>query len=391
MNYGDCGKGLAVDYLSTPDTLVVRYNSGAQAGHTVTTPDGKRHVFHHIGSGTFKGAKTFLSKFFVLNPIAFCDEMYRLSWVRDMIIADPQCPITTPYDIMLNKAAEKNRGEKRHGSCGWGFNETLVRSATFPFQPKDLGISMSSSDWDFYKTKEHIKNILKNIRDCYVPLRAKELGTELDSMPYLFNDNIVEQYVQDVLMMSKYMKWSSWEEISHLWTGDIIFEGAQGLQLDMDNWQFPHVTHSKTGLHNILQLICDGQIKDPLEAYYVTRTYLTRHGAGPMPHNHALDFVDIVDTTNVENENQGKMRYTWLDLDYIRNELSKEIKHCLISFNMIMTCVDQLKDSTVKYIQNQTDQKSTAKELIQAMKREFFFEKTLMSTGVTHKDVDFCE
>ena len=54
-NYGDEGKGLATDYLTGPDSLVVRFNGGAQAGHTVCTPSGQRHVFSHIGAGSFRG------------------------------------------------------------------------------------------------------------------------------------------------------------------------------------------------------------------------------------------------------------------------------------------------------------------------------------------------
>ena len=60
---------------------------------------------------------------------------------------------------------------------------------------------------------------------------------------------------------------------------DPAFEGAQGLCLDMDNKEaWPHVTHSKTGMHNVRQLW-----KGEFETYYVSRTYFTRHGAGPLP------------------------------------------------------------------------------------------------------------
>lgn len=72
--FGDEGKGLITDVLAAKnagETLVVRFNGGAQAGHTVTTPEGQRHVFSHIGSGTFTGSATFLSRFFVVNPILF--------------------------------------------------------------------------------------------------------------------------------------------------------------------------------------------------------------------------------------------------------------------------------------------------------------------------------
>ena len=68
-NFGDEGKGLMTDFLSEPEGVVVRFNGGAQAGHTVTEPGGTRHVFHHYGAGAFKGASTFLSRHFVSNPL----------------------------------------------------------------------------------------------------------------------------------------------------------------------------------------------------------------------------------------------------------------------------------------------------------------------------------
>ena len=79
-NYGDEGKGLMTDYFAAQGAeqgkrvLVVTSNGGAQRGHTVTLPDGRRHVFHHFGSGTFAGADTFLCRNFILNPILYEEE-----------------------------------------------------------------------------------------------------------------------------------------------------------------------------------------------------------------------------------------------------------------------------------------------------------------------------
>ena len=73
-NWGDEGKGLVTDALAAqagPNTLVVRFNGGAQAGHTVTTPLGKRHVFSHMSSGTLAGASTHLSHFFITNHLFY--------------------------------------------------------------------------------------------------------------------------------------------------------------------------------------------------------------------------------------------------------------------------------------------------------------------------------
>ena len=78
-NFGDEGKGLVTDYLCSQGAgVVVRFNGGAQAGHTVVTPEGERHVFRHFGSGTFLGVPTFLSQFFVCNPILFFEERKQL-------------------------------------------------------------------------------------------------------------------------------------------------------------------------------------------------------------------------------------------------------------------------------------------------------------------------
>ena len=74
-NAGDEGKGLMTDYFSQkPNSIVVCSNGGSQRGHTVMTPDGIRHVFHHFGSGTFNGAVTYLPKEFIVNPLIFVQE-----------------------------------------------------------------------------------------------------------------------------------------------------------------------------------------------------------------------------------------------------------------------------------------------------------------------------
>ncbi|GAF82360.1 unnamed protein product, partial [marine sediment metagenome] len=127
--FGDEGKGLITHHLASRhgrDSIVVRFNGGAQAGHTVVTKNSKRHVFRHVGSGTFAGAATFLSQFFISNPILFLEELKELKnlKLKPKVYIDPESPITTPYDMMINQMAEEFRGNQRHGSCGVGFAET---------------------------------------------------------------------------------------------------------------------------------------------------------------------------------------------------------------------------------------------------------------------------
>ena len=78
-NFGDEGKGLAVDYLCSripkgKKKLGVLTNGGPQRAHTVVTPEGYRHVFHHLSSGGFVGADTYCSKYFLVNPILLVEE-----------------------------------------------------------------------------------------------------------------------------------------------------------------------------------------------------------------------------------------------------------------------------------------------------------------------------
>ena len=77
--WGDEGKGHMTDILcNSPKSLNVRFNGGAQASHTVVTPDNKRHAFRHFGAGTFAGAKTYLSEYFIVNTGAFSKELREL-------------------------------------------------------------------------------------------------------------------------------------------------------------------------------------------------------------------------------------------------------------------------------------------------------------------------
>ena len=135
--YGDEGKGLMTDYLAGKyikqgkSVAVVRFNGGAQAGHTVNR-NGMRHVFKHFGSGTLAGADTILSRHFILNPIAFFQELEDLNaklsgGIKGVIYVENDCMVTTPFDIFINQALELKRGDARHGSCGMGIGVTVGR------------------------------------------------------------------------------------------------------------------------------------------------------------------------------------------------------------------------------------------------------------------------
>jgi adenylosuccinate synthase len=328
-NFGDEGKGLVTDFLSTPESLVVRFNGGAQAGHTVVTPDGQRHVFSHVGAGALRGAVTCLSRFFVVNPFQFVKELAMLDaqlGLAPAVYVDPLARVTTPWDMVINQAVERTRGDQRHGSCGLGINETVTRSEQERYA---LPVWALLSERD-----TRVK--LRLIRDEWVPQRTAQLGIELPAV----DNMIVEAFMHaanEFIIKTRLRA----DSLAVSTAAHVVFEGAQGLGLDEERGAFPHVTRSRTGLDNVIAILRGSKRIEPVTAYYVTRTYLTRHGAGPLDgevSGHPFGWVGP--ETNVENEFQGTFRYAPLDVDGLRERLVLDRRDG-VRQRLVVTCVDQ--------------------------------------------------
>jgi len=354
-NFGDEGKGLITDYFASEgDSLVVRFNGGAQAGHTVVTSEGNRHVFGHFGSGTLVGAATFLSRFFIVNPILFAIEYQKL---RDMnvepiLYVDEKCRVTTPFDMILNQIVEEHRGDGRHGSCGIGIHETVERHNTIPIFVSDLSNLPS------------MRRFLKVVRDSYVPNRLAKLGVKEIPERYkqfLLDDSFIETYLSDVKLFLQVIAGSFNPILLACPSENIIFEGAQGLLLDADHKFFPYVTCSKTGLHNPILLSSEFGIKE-MAVTYVTRCYVTRHGPGPFPNEVSLNYIltfypEFKELTNVSNKYQGDLRLGFLDSDLLSNTIFEDYRKAVyrdlkLDFNLAVTCLDQMdsKDRSVRIL-----------------------------------------
>lgn len=314
-SFGDEGKGLVTDYLCAQGAgMVVRFNGGGQAGHTVVTPEGQRHVFRHFGSGTFLGVPTFLSQFFICNPIVAlreADELIDLG-VSPILYAHPNCLVTTFADMIINQTRERVLGDKRHGSTGTGFNETINRS-TLP----ELKITMSDL-WNNVPLEDKLRTICRK----YAEYRT---GSPID-----FSDTMAVKFIE---LANKFA--NAVHPLGIAQCPDPVFEGAQGLMLDQHNKEYyPHLTRSNTGMKNV-RVLCEqaGIPESAIEAFYVSRTYLTRHGAGKLPGEDAR--LSYEDNTNGTNEWQGKLRFAPLDsvisratLDYGGAGYKFVLTHC---------------------------------------------------------------
>ena len=360
-NFGDEGKGLMTDYMCSKSerSVVIRFNSSAQAGHTVVTPDGKRHVFGHFGCGSTQNVPTLLSSYFSVNPLLFLKEYDELN-KKDIVpytLIDLNCPIVIPQDMLLNQIIERSRGDNRHGSCGLGYNESIIRNNIERYK-----ITCNDIINKTYKDK------LELIKNEYIKERLAQLNLtsyEDDLMDKLHDNNIIDHFINDVDndFISK-VHMTSIENVAKDYT-TLLFEGAQGLMLSEDSKYFPHVTHSKTGISNVINLLkqIEGYKLD-VEVIYITRSYLTRHGAGPLPHEiMEKPYKNIIDLTNSHNEFQGTLRFAPLDVDILAENIQndymkilskKQLEHCNIKKSIAITCLDQIdNDEAIYYQDNQ--------------------------------------
>ena len=313
-SFGDEGKGLAVDYFARRaaregrSCLVVRSSGGAQAGHTVDLPD-RRFVFHQLSSGSFRGADTlwadtFLPDLYKLREEA---EAFRQSGgTMPRLLASGACSCVVIDDVLVNMALETSRGAGRHGSCGMGINEAVQRAKRPEFRLTLAEVKGLSCDGLFLRLKE--------LRTVYLPRRLEELGLSPERLGE-YGELLREERVlwNAAAEMCRGAELVQLPEPARLPSFDeVLFEGAQGLLLDEEYTAYaPYLTSSRTGLHHPLRLCRDLFPRVPPEVVYVTRTYVTRHGPGPLPHEGGFAPArwGVRDRTNLPNEWQGSLRF----------------------------------------------------------------------------------
>ena len=343
--FGDEGKGMMVNHLcksKNGKSLVIRFNGGHQAGHTVVLEAGARHVFSSFGSGTLQKADTYWSKYCTVYPPGFLREWDQLKELgyNPAIYIDAMCPVTTPFDVYLNQDYEESLENDRHGSCGVGFGNTIERHETLLYSYRIFAKDLKY-EWIL---REKLLQLAKFYRFSNIQKVAIEKFID-DSFEFTKHVEIVSE--KDFFLF-EYPRYSN-----------IIFEGAQGILLDRDHGIFPHVTRSHTTSKNAWEIIqrnglCNSNIvsggiingKD-ITIYYVTRCYQTRHGAGPLL-GEEFDF----ELDNTENETnklgkyQGEFRKAPFSFELFRYAREADVQYhpaniLGIEKKIVFTCLDQ--------------------------------------------------
>lgn len=308
--FGDEGKGKVTNHLSKSNpakSLVIRFNGGHQAGHTVVH-EGIRHVFSSFGSGTLNGTPTFWSRYCTMFPPAVLREFEELNGkgVSPVLYVDPLSMIVTPFDISRNRYEERLNS---HGTVGSGFGKTVER----------------------HETLENSYRIFAKDLSCEWVLRQK-LKMLRDNVDVIHHDTNIDMFIEQCLECSKVVSLKTETEVFEMkGRGEChyIFEGAQGILLDREHGIFPHVTRSATTSKNAMEMINRHNLvpkpKDVFstipyaDVYYLTRCYQTRHGNGPLlGEEFPIELINNEAETNVTNPWQGKFRKAPLSIDLLK-------------------------------------------------------------------------
>lgn len=314
LGFGDEGKGAVVDALchESPVVSVVRFNGGAQAAHNVVVGD-RHHTFSQFGSGTLSGVPAHLSRHVLVEPIALARESEELAalGVADplrLLSIDADALLTTPIHVTANRAREDARGRARHGSCGKGIGETVWYSLLAGASPGDvvesqrvLGVPGPPPVVGDCARPSVLRGKLDALARFYEPLIGA--GTSVDDLVALYQD------------FAGAVRVTTGDEVGRLADrGRLVFEGAQGVLLDQWRGFHPHTTWSTVTPDNALGLLGGREAT----VIGVTRTYQTRHGAGPFPTEDASVLARFPERHNGVGEYQGAWRAGHLDAVLLR-------------------------------------------------------------------------
>jgi len=269
--WGDEGKGKIVDLLSSKSRYVVRYQGGANAGHTLEFDD-KKIVLHLIPSGIFNGdAICVIGNGVVIDPHALLDEIQEVEALgadlKDRLRISKAAHVILPYHQLLDQVKEEHRGDDAIGTTGRGIGPAYVSKVS------RVGIRMS----DLFHPEELRAKVQANIRDINDALQHIYKRDPIEAEP------IIRDLLDSAEKLCPYITNTSALLHEAIEKGEeILLEGAQGSLLDVDHGTYPFVTSSCPTSGGA----CTGSGIPPTaidKVMGITKAYCTRVGNGPFP------------------------------------------------------------------------------------------------------------
>jgi len=271
--WGDEGKGKITDLLSEEADIIVRYQGGCNAGHTVVKED-EQYIFHLIPSGILhEGVKCLIGNGVVIDPESLLQEIDNLKKknivIDDNLFIDFKAHVVLPYHKTLDEIKEKKRGKDKIGTTQRGIGPAYADKIA------RTGVRMI----DLIDEKSLSKKLESNLSeknyifDRLYGLKISDQEKKDIIKKYIKYGQLLKKYLIDV---SLYLNQAINDDKK------ILFEGAQGTLLDVDHGTFPYVTSSNP----IAGGACVGTGVGPTKIDRVTgitKAYTTRVGRGPFP------------------------------------------------------------------------------------------------------------
>ena len=307
--WGDEGKGKMTDYLAEEANVVVRFQGGNNAGHTVVVGD-KEYKLHLIPSGIlYEDKLNVIGNGVVVDPKALFEEIDYLEGVgvkvtpEKLIISD-RAQLIMPYHKVLDKLKEQARGKNDIGTTGKGIGPCY----TDKFERCGIRVcDLMHEDVFTEKLKENIE-----MKNAYI---TKVLGGE----PVSF-DEILKEYLEFAKKLRPFVQDTSVRVYNDIKADKtVLFEGAQGMLLDIDYGTYPYVTSSNTTAGGVANGVGIGP-NMITNAVGITKAYTTRVGKGPFP-------TELLDETGDWIREKGheygvttgrSRRCGWLDLVIVK-------------------------------------------------------------------------
>ena len=326
--WGDEGKGKITDLLAEKSDLVVRYQGGHNAGHTIWV-DGKKTVLHVIPSGVLHPHCTsVIGHGVVLEPENFLFELNRIKNVTkvtpDNLKVSETATVITSYHKLLDAARESQGTEKIGTTCkgiGPAYEDKIARRAVKVKDLFDKNILTRRLAVGYSEKAMLFKNLYQ--------VEFPSIEEEVERL-YKFGQSM-EDYVCDTFSLID----------NSLSRGKrVLYEGAQGILLDVDYGTYPYVTSSSTSASGIYNGA--GIPNHKLEEVIgVAKAYTTRVGEGPFP---TELFDEIGNTIQVKGNEIGattgrKRRCGWLDIPLLRYAIK-----CSQLTSIALTKLDILSD-----------------------------------------------
>ena len=272
VQWGDEGKGKVVDLLAREADIIARFQGGSNAGHTLVV-SGKKTIVRLIPSGVLHAGKIcVIGNGMVIDPKTLTEEIDALQ--QQNCLTDPAllkisetAHLIMPYHKAIDQAREKMRGAGKIGTTGRGigpsYEDKMARVGIRFVDLLDEAVFQAKLSGNLEEKNGYLQAILKEQRlefntifDDYCRLRDR-------LAPHVTNTS---RYLHDAISAGK----------------KVLFEGAQGTQLDIDHGTYPYVTSSNT----VAGAVCTGAGIAPQQIHNVigiSKAYTTRVGSGPFP------------------------------------------------------------------------------------------------------------